>query len=302
MHPALDVGGHPVPIVGLVTLGVAVGFVAGMFGVGGGFLLTPLLTVVFRIPLPVAVGSGLCQMVGTATAAFLRHRAFGQGEVRFDVVMLAGSLLGVDAGARAVTALARAGSLSIAGHSVAVVRVGVEGSYVALLLSVASLFWRQSRGDAEMLDHARSGPLARIALGPKIDLPSASLHGVSVIVVAEIGLALGFLSGLLGIGGGVALMPILIYGYGFPIRQASGTGIVMLIAAASLGTFEHAIRGHVDLPLSLVLLVGASIGAQFGAAFTHRLRATTLRRIFAVVVLMTVAAVSWDLVVSVRQS
>jgi uncharacterized membrane protein YfcA len=300
MHLALDVGGHAVPILGLVALGLGVGFVAGMFGVGGGFLLTPLLTVVFGVPLPIAIGSGLCQMVGTATAAILRHRAVGQGEIRFDLVMLAGSLLGVDAGARAVTALAAAGSVLVAGHPVAIVRLVVESSFALLLASVSVLFWRQSRGSTEALEYVRSGRLGRIALGPRIDLPGVPLRGVSAIVIAELGLALGFLSGLLGIGGGVALMPVLIYGYGFPIRQASGTGIVVLIATAALGTFEHALRGHVDLALSMVLLIGASIGAQFGAIFTHRLRARTLRRIFAIVVLLTVVAVTWDLLASVR--
>jgi uncharacterized membrane protein YfcA len=299
MPLALDVGGHAVPILGLLSLGVVVGFVAGMFGVGGGFLLTPLLSVVFGVPLPIAVGSGLSQMVGTATAALLRHRAVGQGEIRFDIVMLAGSLLGVDAGTRTVTLLAAAGSMSIAGHPVALVRVVIETAYAVLLLGVAGLFWRQSHGRAETLDFVRSGPLARIAWWPRIDLPAVPLRGVSAIVIAEIGLALGFLSGLLGIGGGVALMPVLIYGYGFPIRQAAGTGIVMLIAAAAVGTFEHALRGHVDLRLSLVLLAGSSIAAQFGALFTHRLGARTLRRVFAVVVLVTVVAVTWDLVAAV---
>ena len=95
-------------------------------------------------------------------------------------------------------------------------------------------------------------------------------------------------------------MPVLIYGFGFPIRQASGTGIVVLIATAALGTFEHALRGNVDLRLSMVLLVGASVSAQFGALLTHRLAALTLRRVFAAVVLATVVAVAWDLAASVR--
>jgi uncharacterized membrane protein YfcA len=301
MHLSLDVGGHAVPILGLVALGLGVGFVAGMFGVGGGFLLTPLLTVVFGVPLPIAIGSGLCQMVGTSTAAILRHRSVGQGEVRFDLVMLAGSLVGVDAGTRAVTALAAAGTMELGGRPVAIVRVVIEGSFAVLLSAVSALFWRQSRGVvAEALEYVRSGPLGRFRLGPRIDLPAVPLRGVSSIAIAEIGLALGFLSGLLGIGGGVALMPVLIYGYGFPIRQASGTGIVVLIATAALGTFEHALRGHVDVTLSMVLLVGASIGAQFGAIFTRRLPARALRRIFAFVVLLTVVAVLWDLLLSVR--
>jgi uncharacterized membrane protein YfcA len=300
MHLASPVSGHAAPILGLIALGVAVGFVAGMFGVGGGFLLTPLLTVAFGVPLPTAIGSGLCQMIGMGTSALLRHRAVGQGELRFDVLMLAGSLLGVDAGVRSVAELAAAGSVPIAGHSIAAVKLVIEGAYAVLLLGVAYLFWRQSRGGSNSLEYVRSGPLARVRLGPRVDLPSVPLHGVSAILIAEIGLAMGFLSGLLGIGGGVALMPVLIYGFGFPIRQAAGTGIFVLIVTASLGTLDHALRGHVDLRLSMVVLIGGSLGAQVGALLSHRLAARVLRRVFAGVVLATVFAVGWDLVTSVR--
>jgi uncharacterized membrane protein YfcA len=299
MPLSLSVAGHAVPIIGLIALGVVVGFLAGMFGVGGGFLLTPLLTVVFGVPLPIAVGSGLCQMVGTSTSALLRHRKVGQGELRFDVAMLGGTVLGVDAGARALGALAHAGTVRIGTHAIPVVSLVLELTYAALLIAVASLFWRQGRARAvepDPLDYVRSGVLARVRLGPAIDLPAVPLSRVSAIVIAEIGLALGFVSGLLGIGGGVALMPILIYGYGFPIRQASGTGILVLIVTATLGTIEYALRGFVDLRLSLVLLVGASIASQFGALATHRLPARTLRRAFALVVIATVCAIAWDLV------
>jgi uncharacterized membrane protein YfcA len=297
---ALAIGGHAVSIPGLVALGVGVGLVAGLFGVGGGFLLTPLLSVAFGIPLPLAIGSGLCQMVGTGTSALLRHRSIGQGELRFDVLMLPGCLLGVDAGARAVSMLAAVGSASMAGHSVVLVRLVIESAYAVLLLGVAYLFWRRSGNRSEAREPLRGGPLARIALWPLIDLPAVPLQGAPAIVIAEIGLGMGFLSGLLGIGGGVALMPVLVYGFGFPIRQASGTGILVLIATAMLGTVEHSLHGNVDLRLSMVLLIGTSVGAQLGALFTHSLAPATLRRIFAAVVLATVVAVVWDLVASVR--
>jgi uncharacterized membrane protein YfcA len=293
---SIDVGGHTVSVPGLVALGTGVGFVAGMFGVGGGFLLTPLLSVVFGVPLPIAVGSGLCQMVGTSTAALLRHRALGQGEMRFDLLMIGGSLLGVDAGARSVTALAAAGSAVVFGHRIAVVRLVIEGAYAVMLLAIARLFWRQAKGRGEALEYIRSGPLARVGLGPPVDLPAIPLRRVSAILISYIGFALGFLSGLLGIGGGVALMPVLIYGYGFPIRQASATGIIVLIASSSLGTFVHTLAGHVDLRLSLVLLAGSSIASQIGALSTRHLPAATLRRIFAFIVLVTFAVVLWDLV------
>lgn len=291
----MSVDGHQVSIVALVLLGGIVGYVAGMFGVGGGFLLTPLLAVVFGVPLPIAVGTGLCQMVGTALVALLRHQRSRQGEIRFDLLMIPGGILGADAGARALVGLASLGSISIAGHAVSAVSVVLEAAYAVMLLSVAALFWRQGRGSMAALELARRGPLANIALPPYVDLPRVPLTRVSATLIAWIGLALGFLSGLLGIGGGVALMPVLIYGFGFPMRQAAGTGIVVLLVTASYGTFTHARLGHVHLGLAMVLVVGSSISAQLGARATRDLSATMLRRLFALVLVSTACAVSWKL-------
>ena len=295
----MDVSGHAVSVPGIAALGIVVGFIAGMFGVGGGFLLTPLLNVVFGIPLPIAVGTGLCQMIGTSTAALLRHRRIGQGEIRFDLLMLGGSLFGVDAGTRAVTALADAGSVAIGGERIALVVLVLDISYVTLLAGIARIFWMQS-GSIEALDYVRFGPLSRVRFGPAIDLPAIPLRRVSALVVAFVGLALGFLSGMLGIGGGVALMPVLIYGFGFPIRQAAGTGILVLVVSAAFGTVEHAVRGHVDLRLATVLMVGSTLSAQVGALATRRLRAGTLRRLFAGILLLTSATIAWHLVSLVR--
>jgi uncharacterized membrane protein YfcA len=109
------------------------------------------------------------------------------------------------------------------------------------------------------------------------------------------GFGVGFLSGLLGIGGGVALMPVLIYGLGFPIREAAGTGILLLIFTVMVGTVEHALAGHVQLSVALPLLLGSSLGAQLGAITTHRLRTDQLRAYFSLVILSTVAALLLDL-------
>lgn len=112
------VAGQEVSLLALIALGVFVGFVAGLFGIGGGFILTPLLSVVLDVPLPIAIGSGLCQMVGTATVALLKHRKLRQGEVRFDFLMLGGALLGVSAGARSVKYLETTGSVQIGGGTI----------------------------------------------------------------------------------------------------------------------------------------------------------------------------------------
>lgn len=292
---SLMVSGTSVPIVGVALLGIVVGYVAGMFGIGGGFLMTPLLVALFGVPLPIAVGSGLCQMIGTALVSNLRHRALGQGERRIDLLMLPGCLLGVELGARVLTYLGSIGSLHVAGRSLPWVSAVVEGAYVVLLVFVAANYWHHGRAGQVGLDELRPAPLARVRLGPLVDLPAVGIRSTSALLLANIGIGLGFLSGLLGIGGGVALNPVLIYGYGLPIRQSVGTGILVLFATAVVGTLAHAPRGHVHLGLATVLLVGGTLSAQLGALASRRLRGGTLGRIHAAVLLLAVAAVLWDL-------
>jgi hypothetical protein len=291
----IDVAGQLISLPALALLGAAVGLVAGMFGVGGGFLLTPLLTVVFGIPMPIAVGTGLCQMIGTAVVALLRHRKLGQGELRVDVLMIAGAMVGVGAGTAVVSALAGAGNVSWSGREMPAVNAALYAAYIVLLVASSALFWRQAGQQIDGIDEVRGGRLARMRLGPTVSLPRVPLHGVSAIGVAYIGMGLGFLSGLLGIGGGVALMPVLIYGYGFPIKQAAGTGILALLVTVTVGTVQHALAGHVHLTLALVLLVGSSISAQLGASLTSSLPARTLRRTFALLIWVTIAAIVWDM-------
>lgn len=292
----LLIEGREVSGPGVAALGVVVGYVAGMFGIGGGFLITPLLVVLFRVPLEIAIGTGLCQMVGTSMVAWLRHRHVRQGEVRFDLLMLPGSLLGVELGARTLTLLGAAGSLHVGDHDVPWISLVVEPCYALLLTYVAVGYWRHgSTTGVDTLQYLRVGPLARTKLGPTTDLASVGLRSVSATVIAYVGLGLGFLSGLLGIGGGVALNPILIYGYGFPMRQAVGTGIVVLFVTAVVGTTAHALRGHVHLGLAVVMLVGATVSAQFGALASRRMSGALLAKVHAFVIVAAIVAVVWDL-------
>lgn len=289
----MDIGGQDVSFVGLALLGSGVGVVAGMFGVGGGFLLTPLLSVVFDIPLPIAVGTGLCQMVGTAVVALLRHRKLGQGEVRFDFLMFAGSMVGVGAGTALVSWLETAGRVAVLGSSLPTVTVVLYSAYVALLAACSLLFWRQGAAASPAGAERALAPLESIRWGPIVNLPNVQKES-SALVVAYIGMVVGFLSGLLGIGGGVALMPILIYGFGFPIKQAAGTGILALLLTVVVGTVQHAAAGHVHLGLACTLLIGSTLSAQLGAVLTRKLPAHTLRRIFSILLWVTITAIAWD--------
>ena len=299
MH--IDVSGVSVSLPALVAVGLAIGFVAGMFGVGGGFILTPLLSLSFKIPMPIAVGSALCQKIGTSIGSFLKHRQYQHGELRVDFVMVGASICGVDAGTRLLGILASLGTfLNARGRPVSIVTLTLEGIYAAMLLFAASMTLHAARKHARQptADSAQQtvAPLVRFGVAPYIALPEVGIPRVSVIVMAYIGFATGMLSGLLGIGGGVALLPVLVYGYGFSIKDAAGTGILLLFATVLVGTFEHALRHNVDLRVALAILAGSSIGSQLGARTTARVSNQVLRVSFAVLLLATVGAIGIDMV------
>jgi uncharacterized protein len=274
---------------GIVVLGLGVGYLAGMFGVGGAFILTPMLNVVFGVPLEVAAGTSLAQMVGTSVVAFLRYQSLGQGEPRFDLLMIGGSVVGVDARTRTLSALASAGSATIAGHQIPLIDLVLDPLYIAFLVTAAVTFW--SRGVER---EGRPGPFARVRL-LSVELPRVGFR-VSAPLVSYIGFGLGFLSGLLGVGGGVALMPVMVFGFGFPLRQAAGTGILVLLATSIVGTASHALSGHVHLGMAMMLLCGSSLSAQLGALAMRRFDPARLGRMFALVVAATVVAVAWNFV------
>ena len=296
----LTIAGQHVSVLGLTALGLCVGYVAGMFGVGGGFMLTPMLNVVFGIPFPIAVGSGLCQMIGTAVTAYRKHRRLGNGEPKFDLLMLGGSVVGVDAGTRLLVHLNHLGSLDLWGHAVSAAKFILEALYIVLLMTIALQFiWKNVRTGREASESLPTGgvpgPFTRLGLPPFVDLPNAGLRRVSLPCLVYTGFGMGVLSGLMGIGGGVALMPILVYGLGFSVHMAAGTGILALVVTASIGSIAHAMLGHVHFGLVMALMFGSTVGAQYGALTAHRMSAERLWGGFVGVILLTVAALVWDI-------
>jgi uncharacterized protein len=284
----LDVGGTAVFVPAALVLGAVVGYTAGLFGVGGGFLLTPLLSVFFRVPVEVAVGTGLCQMVGTSLASFLKHRKLRQGEARVAVLLAAGTFLGVEGGARAITALRGWGDFRAGLPYIDLVAKSALAG-ILLLLSLSS--WHRRRHVEP--DPPRPGPLARLPLGPRVLLPAVGF-AAPALVIAYLGLVLGFLSGFFGVGGGIVLFPVLVYGFGFPLRHAAATGLGLMVCTASIGSFTHALRGHVSLPLAMVLLVASTITAQLGALATKRVAPGKLHGGFAVLTLAIAASLIFD--------
>lgn len=285
--------GHAVWLPAVAVLGLAIGLVAGMFGVGGGFMLTPLLHVFLGVPLPIAVGAALCQTVATGLGAFLRYRKMGFAEIRFDLMLIGGSLMGVDAGTRLLHLLDNLGATTIGGRSYSTLALVMTGAYLVVFGAIAFTLWTRSVGSGD--EASRPGPLARLRFAPHTRLPVAGLESVSGPVVGFIGFLNGVLAGLLGIGGGICLIPIMLYGFGFGIRKTAGTGVIVVLVVAMLGTVQHARLGHVHLGLSVTVMIGSAIAAQIGAGLTRTLPATVLRRALAICLVFTFAAMLFKL-------
>jgi len=291
--------GHGVSLPALIALGLGIGYVAGMFGVGGGFLLTPMLMYVFKVPPAIAVGSALCQKCGTSIASFLKYRHLRRGEPRIDLVMIGGSLIGVDAGTRTLAWLTHAAAWRLpTGRTVPAVNVVLDILFFVLLSFTAVFTFREAiralhqpvRGDVTI-----PGPLVtRVKIPPYIDLPNVNLRQVSVPLLVYLGFLLGYASGVMGIGGGVLFMPILLYGFGLSARNAAGTGILLLFATVVVGTIEQAMRGFVSLQLGMAILIGSSVGSQLGAMTTHYLPNRVLRLLFAILVAGAALMIVWD--------
>jgi uncharacterized membrane protein YfcA len=292
--PAIpDITLNPIWWLALGIAGLGVGIIGGMFGVGGNFLLIPLLNVGFRIPIQIAVGTSLCQIIGTGVAALMRHQRLKQGEIKIDWIMLLGGLMGAQAGASLLGDLARRGTTALWGHEIPTAKLALSLIYITLLSIVALWMIRDARARPAG-GPLTPGPLTQLLIPPMTWLPMAERR-MSVLVIAWLGLLLGCLSGLVGMGGGVVLMPILIYGLGVRVRMAAGTGILALVASAVAGTWAHARMGNVDLRIAMMLLVGSTIGATIGATMTSRMDGQRLRGLFGWLVLATAAAVLWNL-------
>ena len=293
--------GHAVFLPALGLVGLFVGFIAGMFGMGGGFLLTPTLMYAFGVPAPIAVGSALCQTCGTSIASFIRYRHLKRGEPRIDLVMLGGSLIGVDAGTRLLGYLNGLGRWRIGhGPPVPAVQVVLDVLFILLLTGTALFIlrdvWQTRNQTRPRGDVTIPGPLVtRIRIPPYIDLPQVQLQQVSVPMLCYLGFGLGVASGVMGIGGGVLFTPILLYGFGLSARNAAGTGILLLFFTVSLGTFEQALHGFVSLKLAMIVLAGSSIGSQLGALTTNRLPNRILRLIFMLLICTVIAIIAWNL-------
>jgi hypothetical protein len=279
----------------VVALGLSVGFLSGLFGVGGGFLLTPLL-VFYGIPSTVAVGTTMSHITASSVSGALAQWKKRAIDFRMAGVMLGGGLTGTACGVWLFALMRRQGQMDLI----------VALSYVVLLGSVGGLMLKESLAT---LRAVRSGvmvparPIHRpwiAALPLKLRFRQSHLY-LSVLPPLAIGFAVGVLSAIMGVGGGFIIVPAMIYILRMPTNVVLGTSLVQIIGVTAVTTILQATSNYaVDIVLAFFLVIGGVIGAQLGVRAGARLRGEQLRFLLAVVVLAVCLRLAWGLVAHPR--
>ena len=278
MQLYLPVADIPVNILLVLAMGAAVGFVSGMFGIGGGFLMTPLLIFIGIAP-AVAVASVASHIAASSFSgaiSYWRRRAI---DPALATVLLTGGVTGTALGVWTFTQLRALGQLDLM----------IALSYVVLLSTVGGLmFWEGLR--AMMRTRSGAIPPRRThywihALPLKMRFKRSKIY-LSVIPIVVVGLVIGFIGAIMGIGGAFILVPVMIYLLRVPTATVIGTSMILTLVTMLFATMLHAATNHlVDAVLALILMVGGVTGAQFGARAGQKIRGEQLRLLLGLLIL-----------------
>jgi hypothetical protein len=277
----------------LLAMGAAVGFLSGMFGVGGGFLITPLL-IFYNIPPAIAVATGANQVIASSFSGALAHFKRGTIDFKLGTVLLLGGVFGSTFGVWVFRLLRQLGQLDL---FVSLLYVGMLGTVGALMLVESVNALRAARkGDTSGL--RRPGQHNWVHKLPLKMRFRASKLFVSIIPVLVLGAAVGFLASIMGVGGGFIMVPAMIYLLKVPTNVVIGTSLFQIIFTSAYTTIIHSATNHsVDVVLALALMVGGVAGAQYGAKAGQKLRGEQLRALLALLVLAVAMRLALDLFV-----
>ncbi|MDP3197652.1 sulfite exporter TauE/SafE family protein [Tabrizicola sp.] len=277
----------------ILGLGGIVGFLSGMFGVGGGFLITPLLFFI-GVPPAVAVATGANQVVASSISGVLAQLRRKGVDFTMGGVLLAGGVVGSVLGVWVFGIMTRLGQIDLF----------VQLSYVIFLGLIGAMMFQESLRTL-LRSRKPGGPPIRRAhvhswvhgLPFKMKFRASGLY-ISVIPPVLIGAAVGFLSAIMGVGGGFILVPAMIYLLGMPTKVVIGTSLFQIIFVTGFTTVMHAVNSQtVDMMLALILILGGVVGAQIGTRVGVRLKAEQLRILLSLLVLAVSIRIAVDLLV-----
>ena len=262
----------------LLGLGGAIGFLSGMFGVGGGFLMTPLL-IFLGVPPTVAVGTGTNLIVASSVSGMMAHWRRGNVDFRMGALLFSGGIGGSWLGVWLFKALREAGQIDLIISLFYVVFLTIVGGLMGAE-SVRAALRRNTRRRQKAHQHNWFHGLPL-----KVRFRRSKLY-VSALPPVVIGFLMGLLAAFMGVGGGFIMIPAMIYLIGMPTSVVVGTSLFCIVVVSTVSSFAHAVQNHnVDIILALLLAVGAVIGVQYGSRFGQRIQGEYLRGLLAVMVL-----------------
>ncbi|ALI56948.1 sulfite exporter TauE/SafE family protein [Celeribacter marinus] len=280
----------------LLGLGGLVGILSGMFGVGGGFLITPLLFFV-GIPPAVAVATSANQIVASSVSAVLAHLKRKTVDLRMGMVLLIGGLVGSAIGMQIFNILKAMGQVDLLVTLCYVVFLGIIGALM-LVESVRALNRAKGRPTARK-ERTKHTWVHNLPL--KMKFRTSGLY-ISIIPPLGVGVLVGMLAAIMGVGGGFIMVPAMIYLIGMPTKVVIGTSLFQIIFVTAFTTMLHAVTNQtVDIMLAMLLLVGGVVGAQFGTQIGLRLKAEQLRILLALLVLAVCLKLGIDLLITPKE-
>jgi hypothetical protein len=280
----------------VLGIGGLVGFLSGLFGVGGGFLLTPLMMMI-GIPPAVAAASDSNQIVAAAASGAMAHTRLGNVDMKMGLIILLGGIAGGTVGVQVVKVLRQLGNFEFAVKAVYVLMLGGVGGAM-FMESLRALRRGVPAGEAEMQVGQPRFSAFFNKLPLKMHFKKSGLH-TSAIFPFSIGAMVGFLAALMGVGGGFIMVPAMIYVIGMPTVVAIGTDLFQIVFTTANVTLQQAITNHtVDIMLAMILLAGSTIGAQFGAKVSKILRGEQIRILLSIIVLLMMVKLLFDLLIT----
>lgn len=277
----LPIAELPVNIILLLFLGGTAGILSGIFGIGGGFLLTPLL-IFIGVPPPVAVATSANQIIAASFSGFLAHWRRMNVDIKMGILLLVGGFIGSTLGVWIFAALKSAGQLDLVISLIYVLFLG----FVGTLMGIESFRTISKIRRGITITHNRGKWVKSLPLPWQTYFPRSDMS-MSALLPIVIGIASGILVSLMGIGGGFVMIPAMIYLLGMPTNMVVGTSLFQTIFTTANVTLLHAIGTHsVDVVLAVILIFGAVIGAQIGTRISMRMPAEKLRGLLALIVLL----------------
>ncbi len=293
-HLYLPIAGNSVNVLLIFAMGGMVGILSGIFGVGGGFLMTPLL-IMAGIPPTVAAASDSNQIVGASTSGTLAHYRLGNVDFKMGIVLLIGGVIGGTMGVQVIKILRQLGNADFLIKVTYVLMLGFVGFYM-FIESLQAL----KKDKVAVVAAKKESKYARLVnkLPWQVDFDKSGIR-LSILMPLFLGTFVGVLAAIMGVGGGFIMVPVMVYLLRMPMHVVVGTSLFQILFTCIDVTIMQSYTNHtVDFILALILLLGSTLGAQFGAKISKRLKGDQLKIFLASLVLLVMVKMLFDLLIT----